>query len=566
MKLDGFAIAGYRSFGPELVYINDLSKINIFIGKNNSGKSNILRFCSHIRFAKLDEKNDEGKNRKKINNDLDFCKTSPDKTIKCSLQLKKDSTLTGPVFEFISGYFPLIEIKEKQPHTFWLPYDIAKDSIVTNNRQEASGFASWIQKNSTEEEANNLSKKLLDSWGGGHAEVSLSIATHLLAKIELEFNLYYIEEFRKITGGEDANDYNGAGFIKKLRNLQNPELKSREVNKSIFVKINEFVQELLGESDAFLEIPANTDKIYVSIKEKILPLESLGTGIHELIILAVAVTIIDDSVVCIEEPEIHLHPELQKKFIRYIREETNNQYLISTHSNAFFDMDDVNIYHCRLKDGYTACDLVATRQSKSLVLADLGYKASDLLQSNCVIWVEGPSDRIYLNHWIRGKNPELVEGLHYSIMFYGGRLLNHLAFDDPEVYDFIQLCHLNRNAAILIDSDRKTPHSHLNKTKKRIIKDFENNNQLVWVTNGKEIENYLPEDIFNESVRAVHKNCTKTIKWDRFAKLTEYRKGKSIDKISVARKVADVDQKYSSLDLEKQISTLIEFIQQANKK
>ena len=48
MILDGFGISGYRSFGEEMVYINDLSKVNIFIGKNNSGKSNILRFCSHL--------------------------------------------------------------------------------------------------------------------------------------------------------------------------------------------------------------------------------------------------------------------------------------------------------------------------------------------------------------------------------------------------------------------------------------------------------------------------------------------------------------------------------------
>jgi hypothetical protein len=36
----------------------------------------------------------------------------------------------------------------------------------------------------------------------------------------------------------------------------------------------------------------------------------LGTGIHELTILAAAVTLVDKAVFCIEEREIHLHPEL----------------------------------------------------------------------------------------------------------------------------------------------------------------------------------------------------------------------------------------------------------------
>jgi len=46
--IDGFSITGYRSFGPDEVKISDLSQINIFIGKYNCGKSNILRFAKRI--------------------------------------------------------------------------------------------------------------------------------------------------------------------------------------------------------------------------------------------------------------------------------------------------------------------------------------------------------------------------------------------------------------------------------------------------------------------------------------------------------------------------------------
>lgn len=98
----------------------------------------------------------------------------------------------------------------------------------------------------------------------------------------------------------------------------------------------------------------------------------------------------------------------------------------------------------------------------------LGYRASDLLQCNAVIWVEGPSDRIYLNHWIRAVAPELVEGVDYSIMFYGGRLLSHLSADDSEVSDFISLRKLNRNVAVVIDSDRCSSRASINTTKQRV--------------------------------------------------------------------------------------------------
>ncbi len=44
--IDGFAIAGYRSFGAKRAEIQDLGKVNVLIGPNNCGKSNILRFVS----------------------------------------------------------------------------------------------------------------------------------------------------------------------------------------------------------------------------------------------------------------------------------------------------------------------------------------------------------------------------------------------------------------------------------------------------------------------------------------------------------------------------------------
>jgi hypothetical protein len=82
--------------------------------------------------------------------------------------------------------------------------------------------------------------------------------------------------------------------------------------------------------------------------------------------------------------------------------------------------------------------------------------------------VEGPSDRIYLRAWIRLQNPELEEGTDYSIMFYGGRLLNHLSADDSEVSEFISLRKLNRHLCVVIDSDKTTANSRINSTKKRV--------------------------------------------------------------------------------------------------
>ena len=46
--IPNLAIAGYRSFGAQTQYFDKFAKINIFIGQNNAGKSNVLRFLHEV--------------------------------------------------------------------------------------------------------------------------------------------------------------------------------------------------------------------------------------------------------------------------------------------------------------------------------------------------------------------------------------------------------------------------------------------------------------------------------------------------------------------------------------
>ena len=363
----------------------------------------------------------------------------------------------------------------------------------------------------------------------------------------------------------------GAGLIKELRKLQSPGFTDYMTNKDRFQRISKFVRSVLGEPAARLEIPAENDDVYVVINDKILPLASLGTGIHELVILSAAVTLIDNAVLCIEEPEIDCHPELQKKFLRYLTENTSNQYLIASHSNAFLDTPGANTYRCRLNEaGLTQCELASNASDKHALLIDLGYKPSDLLQANYVIWVEGPSDRIYINHWIRAKAADLIEGLHYSIMFYGGRLLYHLSYDSPSsedesvVADFVRLARLNRNACIVIDSDRQAAGTDLNQTKKRIQAEFEMNSCLVCITEGRTIENYVPEATLNQAIAHVHPQTGKALIWKRFSDLTKLPPKKTIDKVSVARFVAQQAADFSLLGLGNSLDHLVQCIHERN--
>ena len=168
---------------------------------------------------------------------------------------------------------------------------------------------------------------------------------------------------------------------------------------------------------------------------------------------------------------------------------------------------------------------------------------------------------------------QLVEGLHYSVMFYGGRLLSHLTAKDHTVTEFIALQRLNQNMAIVIDSDRKKKGEKINDTKQRIRKEFENKGYFVWVTEGKEIENYLETKLYQKAIKDLYgdrlKKCADI---GQYQDMTVYYSAtrktqastKRVDKIRLAHAIAGHKADLNVMDLNKQITALVDEIGKAN--
>lgn len=247
-------------------------------------------------------------------------------------------------------------------------------------------------------------------------------------------------QYRMQSGKEQILDYakeTGASF-----NRANPNFDGSLSDVELFSAL-----KLIIEYETGITIPAThnglgyNNLIYMSLLLAKMQVNSdgnyLGSNAKVFPILA------------IEEPEAHLHPAMQYKFLKFLKQNQNvqkkvRQIFVTTHStqitsavslNEIICLHNENDFLCIGYPGKVFSETDEDKKSKAYVQRFLDATKSDMLFAQKVILVEGIAEELLLATIAKYIGHSLEDN-HVAVINVGGRYFDHFIklFDTSKPY------------------------------------------------------------------------------------------------------------------------------------
>ena len=486
MHIDKWEFTGYRSIREECF---PCSEFNILIGKNNSGKSNVLESMLDYR-AIIREKLDLNSwYSEHITREEGVDKIRFDVTFRLSIEdrssLIKDLQQRGIFGESQAEEYNSSNNFSRLQHSITISEgQLTRETFRTNIDGSMSNLA---HRSKQRRDTKVLVLENLPT-------ISHTSAKYRLDKSFLNLITSSLSDWQTLRGIRKPE-----GVLDLIRTTQiddtgeklAPVLGTLKMNSSnTFDEISKTYQSVMegvtGLKARLLEDGNVTIKVIEKGFSDSFTLDEISAGSQQILILLTAIILAKDrsDIILVEEPEQHLHPEAEQRVYDLLEEISLNgtQVFVTTHSDMFINEsgteDIISVYRNRANT--TELDIVEGPEIDD-TLAMLGYEKSDVYHSNAVIFVEAQSDKVVFD--------QLAETLDYPLKERGIRFVrlqgdNMYADAEPMLKMIGQL---RMPYMFILDSDDKEPEEK----SKSVASDLGISPDHVYVLKRPVIESYL---------------------------------------------------------------------------
>ena len=461
MYINSIKIKNYRNY--ENFYMKFKEGLNVIIGANNSGKTNLLHAINLLKDLNI-EIDDFNKDDliKRFRND--YRKEAPAIEIEYEIihEIDEDDENDESIIKLLPflGLDRINDIRNSQE-------DKSKYMIVANvkiryelDKKYLKDYCDLIKDISDFNEYLNcleLMQKHYD-WKICNGIDDSSIDKKSIQEI---FKIDFIEAERNTNDVyyETKNEINK--YIKKEENMKKVKDLANTVSgkmedavKDVLERINRVVNEdeknEIGLKDGNVSIqqtikynPDISSGYQINVKDTnskyIIPLTHNGVGYNNLINIYMLLKLVelipgqDFRILCLEEPEAHLHPAMQYKLFKYIKKindenKLNQQIFVTTHSSNITSVAGIeNMYIIdydrklnQVVNSNVSDQLKNKDDSRRHIMKFLDVTKSDMLFAKKIIFVEGLAEKLLLPKFME-KEGYPYETEHISIIDIGGK-------------------------------------------------------------------------------------------------------------------------------------------------
>jgi ABC-type phosphate/phosphonate transport system ATPase subunit len=302
----------------------------------------------------------------------------------------------------------------------------------------------------------------------------------------------YVGPFRNaMTGGADTtfDIKSGSAVIVEwsmLKGGDNP-ISARKIQR-----VTELIKEIFGYTN--LEIDANDTRtdFLVRIDGERYSLSQLGSGLAQFITVLVNVATKNPSFIFIDEPELHLHPALQTRFIAALRSFASCGVVFSTHNVGLARAAADDIYTLHRQGVYSDVRTWNKRSKLSALIAEIGFSAHQDLGFESILLVEGVTEIKAIREVLRKlrKDHKVL-----PIPLGGSSLIN--GSRDNELSEITRI---TKSMYALIDSERDSEGENLAKDRNEFKNSCQNADIKCHVTERRATENYLTESAIKKAI------------------------------------------------------------------